>query len=118
MAVVIPILNGTYYEITVPGNILWMMTTMTNGVAPNLLSTYKVINNITINSADVSGNPLESICKTTVATEGPFQGVFDGQGFTITINLSSIITTNYFGLFGYVGNGSLTGISISNLNIA
>lgn len=118
MAAVIPNLNGTYYEITVPGNIVWMMTTMTNGAAPNLTSTYKVINNITINSADVSGNPLESICKTTVATEGPFQGVFDGQGYTITINLSSIITTNYFGLFGYVGNGSLTGISISNLNIA
>jgi hypothetical protein len=117
MSAVIPNLNGTYYEITVPGNIVWMMTTMTNGAAPNLSSTYKVINDITINSADVSGNPLESICKTTVATEGPFQGVFDGQGFTITINLSSIITTNYFGLFGYVGNGSATGISISNLNI-
>jgi hypothetical protein len=114
---VVPTLNGTYYEITVPGNVIWLMTTMTNGAAPNLTSTYKVINDITINSADVSGNPLESICKTTVASEGPFIGVFDGQGFTITINLSSIITTNYFGLFGYVGNGSLTGISISNLNV-
>ena len=118
MAAVIPNLNGTYYEITVPGNVVWLMTTMTNGAAPNLTSTYKVINDINM-TGYTALNTLESICKTdiTTATEGPFQGVFDGQGFTITISLPDVTTTTYFGLFGFVGNGSTTGISISNLNI-
>lgn len=116
MAAVPPNLNGTYYEITVPGNVVWLMTTMTNGAAPNLTSTYKVTIDI-----DMTGytavNTLESICNTAVATEGPFVGVFDGQGFTITISLPDVKTTDYFGLFGFVGDGSATGASISNLNV-
>jgi hypothetical protein len=118
MSAVAPVLDtgGTYYEITIPGNILWMMTTMTNVTTPNLSSTYKVINNINMTGFTLP-NTLESICKTTVAAEGPFLGIFDGQGFTITIRLSDVKTTDYFGLFGFVGNGSTAGKSISNLNV-
>jgi hypothetical protein len=68
MSAVAPVLDtgGTYYEITIPGNILWMMTTMTNVTTPNLSSTYKVINNINMTGFTLP-NTLESICKTTVA---------------------------------------------------
>lgn len=43
---------------------------------------------------------------------------FDGQGHTITIESFDASVTNYAALFGYVGNQTSNGVTISNLVVA
>jgi hypothetical protein len=45
----------------------------------------------------------------------PFIGNFDGSGHTITIR--DVSGNNYFGLFGFVGNGTITTTVIKNVTV-
>jgi hypothetical protein len=119
MAAVPPGLDPTltFYEIKEVGNIIWMMTTMTNGAAPNLTSDYRLI--VDIDMSPVGAGTLVSIASSnTVAAEGPFVGQFSGLksppptdpheslNYKITIPLSKLNGSSYFGLFGYLGTGA------------
>jgi hypothetical protein len=110
------VFSGGYWEVSLPEHILWMMVSMTNTTTPNRTNNFKVTQSIDM-SADSPSQQLESICSTTVVTEGQFLGIFDGQEFTIKIRLSDIKTTDYFGLFGFVGSGAVTAASVTNLNV-
>ncbi len=66
---------------------------------------FKLMNDLTLFAGDLTEN---------VGSENyPFNNVFDGQGYTLTVNDGAIPGSEYRGIFGYTGGASL----IENLNV-
>lgn len=61
---------------------------------------------------------------TSIGTSpSPFSGIFDGSGYTLSNLTINRPTTQYVGLFGYVGDGGtrttrISNLALSNVNIA
>ena len=77
-------------------------------IKDDLGADYKLMNNITLTATN----------RTPIGTGTPFNGNFDGGGFTIdglTINLGS---TDYVGLFGYVsGSATISNVTLTGVNV-
>ncbi len=60
---------------------------------------FTLMNDVTVEAGDLTG---------TIGTiEYPFNNVFDGKNFTLTMKGGSIAGEEYFGLFGYIGNAGV-----------
>lgn len=86
----------------------------------NLLTDYVLGNDIDATATRTwnfaSGRYAGFVPIGTLAT--PFVGSFDGQGYVITNLFENRSTTNYVGLFGYLGTGgTVTNVGIENENV-
>ena len=100
-------LNGEYYEIKNPGQLMWFAQTVNSG--ESLISARLI--------ADIDMNGFKW---TAIATTVPYNGIFDGQGFTIkNLNKSaSLPSGSRMELFVRIGaDGVVKNLVLSGANI-
>ncbi len=103
------------YLITSADDLLFMASNINKGV--NISSHYKLTADIDLGGDEwtpigyVTGSDASTNYKTV------FSGVFDGAGYTVSNFKITKYNTAYFGLFGYVVNGTIKNLNIDNANI-
>ena len=115
--------EGGYYKIEDSGNLYWFASLVNgtlDGTDRDSDANAKLMNNITVNTGDVAGcNGKKGegwfdwtpIGKDTTT---PYQGKFNGDGYTVSGLYFNNTAKDYVGLFGYVTGSNA---NISNLGI-
>ena len=92
--------DGVYY-IETPANLLWLAQQVDDGLLTDVNAV--LTGNITLPSGFV-WNPIGD-------ADHPFNGTFDGCGFTIDFGYQNVLETGY-GLFGYLGNADVKNVDV------
>ena len=96
-----------------PEDILWLARKVSantaNGSNPDELD-YSRMNVKLMNNIDMSGQSFYGIGMNAPAT-AQFKGIFDGNGFTVTLNVTST-TNSYFGFFNYTSGATIKDLTI------
>jgi hypothetical protein len=100
--------TDTAYQITELGNMAWLhdqaAAAATTGKYYKLMNDIDASDTATWNDDDTTTDTLEGFAP--IGSNGnPFLGVFDGMGHKISGLVINRSSTDYVGLFGYVGSG-------------
>ena len=111
-----------YYLITNESELFWFAEAVNNG---NTSSNARLMNDITINrkvlndDGSLISDPSSLKSWTPIGTSSqPFTGIFDGKGHTISGLYINDPSKNNVGLFGCIGRGGTTIVTVKDVTLA
>lgn len=109
------------YQIGTAAELYWFANAVNSG---NNSASAKLTESITVNDSllalleyDAEGNVTNGgsfISWTPICRTGYYTGTFDGNGKSVSGLFFDDSTVNYVGLFGYIGSGKITNVSIAD----
>ncbi len=109
--------NDGFYLIQSAEDLAWFANQV-NADAGNSTLKARLMKDIYLSDPETSGSFKNWTPIGNYSAEGRvFSGIFDGKGFTI-YGLAISSTSDYQGLFGYIENGQVRNVNISNANVS